>query len=78
MPLEKSPGRGTTGASAALPACRSDRRMCIVGGRNDATGIMRQFCLGCNLYLKINHELREPGKGVLCAHAEVQLRTGLQ
>jgi len=42
-----------------LPACRSDRRMCIVGGRNDATDIMRQFWLGCNLYLKINHELRE-------------------
>jgi len=42
-----------------LPACRSDRRMCIVGGRNDATDIMRQFWLGCNLYLKINHELWE-------------------
>src|SRR5271169_914866 len=39
----EKPRSGTTGASAALPACRSDRRMCIVGGRNDAADIMRQF-----------------------------------
>ena len=62
MLKRKSPGRGTTGASAALPACRSDRRMCIVGGRNDATAIMRQFSLGCNLYLKINHECAKTGE----------------
>src|SRR5271165_5503714 len=55
----EKPRSGTAGASAALPACRSDRRMCIVGGRNDATGIMRRFWLGCNLYLRINHELRK-------------------
>ena len=56
MPAQKSPGRGTAGASAALPACRSDRRMCIVGGRNDAAGILRQFYLECNLHLNINYE----------------------
>jgi hypothetical protein len=56
MAAQKSPGRGTTGASAALPACRSDRRMCIVGGRNDAAAILQQFYLECNLHLKINYE----------------------
>jgi hypothetical protein len=56
MPAQKSPGRGTAGASAALPACRSDRRMCIVGGRNDAAGILQQLYLECNLHLKINYE----------------------
>ena len=52
----EKPRSGTTGASAALPACRSDRRMCIVGGRNDAAGILRQFYLECNLHLNINYE----------------------
>ena len=52
----EKPRPGTTGASAALPACRSDRRMCIVGGHNDAADILQQFYLDCNLYLSLNHE----------------------
>jgi hypothetical protein len=56
----EKPRPGTTGASAALPACRSDRRMCIVGGRNDAADILQQFYLDCNLYLSVKHDYGHP------------------
>jgi hypothetical protein len=80
LPVQKSPGRGTTGASAALPACRSDRRMCIVGGRNDAAGILRQFYLECNLHLNINYEcgirLNEREDGATVSPSDVPVTAG--
>jgi hypothetical protein len=48
-------GRGRRKAPAGedrgfcgLPACRSDRPMCIVGGHNDAASRMRLFYRNCN------------------------------
>jgi hypothetical protein len=51
-PDAEKPRPGVAGASAALPACRSDRRICIVGGHNDATSIVRPFYSSCNSYFK--------------------------
>jgi len=54
--------------------------MCIVGGRNDAADILRQFYQECNLHLNINHEcgirLNEGDDGATVSPSDVPMTAG--